>query len=185
MFIKNYVQGCRICQHFKIYWSPANPAYQAIKGAKITWPFACCSMDLITDLPTVNRYDFFLVVVNQDLSKGVILLPCAKTITWEGIVELLWDNVFKRFGFPDWMISDCDPQFAARAFQKLLKLLNTISMAYHPQTDGATRWVNQGIEAYLSIYCTTHPEDWPNFLTTLKFTHNNQRLLDYVIWHIE
>ena len=41
--------------------------------------------------------------------------------------------------------------------------------------DGATERVNQKIEAYLSIYCTTHPEEWLNSLTTLKFTHNNRR----------
>ena len=47
------------------------------------------SLDLITNLPTVNRYDSILVVVDQGLSKGVILSPCTKTITWEGIAELL------------------------------------------------------------------------------------------------
>ena len=25
------------------------------------------------------------------------------------------------------------------------------------------------------IYCTTHPEEWLNSLTTLEFTHNNRR----------
>ena len=66
-------------------------------------------MDLITNLPTVNGYNSILVIFNQGLSKGVILLPCAKTITWEGIAELLQDNLSKRFGLPDRMISDCDP----------------------------------------------------------------------------
>ena len=79
------------------------------------------------------------------------------------------------------MISDCNPQFAARAFQELFKLLNitlSLSTAYHPQTDRATEQVNQEIEAYLLIYCTTHPENWPNSLTTLEFTHNNRRHVD-------
>ena len=89
MFIKNYVQGCGHCQQFKINRSPANPAYQPIAGAKTTRPFAHCSMDLIMDLPPINGYDSILVVVDQGLSKGVILSPCVKTITWEGIAELL------------------------------------------------------------------------------------------------
>ena len=75
-------------------------------------------------------------------------------------------------------MSDRDPRFAARAFQELLKLLNItllLSTAYHLQTDGATERVNQEIEAYLSIYCTTHPEEWLNSLTMLEFTHNNRR----------
>ena len=135
VFVKNYVQGCGHCQQFKINWSPANPAYQPIARAKTTRPFANCSMDLITDLPPVDSYDSILVVVDQGLSKGVILSPCAKTITWEGIAELFWDNLFKRFGLPDRIISDRDPRFAAKAFQELLKLLNvtsSLSTAYHP-----------------------------------------------------
>ena len=86
-----------------------DPAYQPIAGAKTTRPFANCSMDLITDLLLVDGYDLILVVVDQGLSKGVILSPCAKTITWEGIAEFLQDNLFKRFGLPDRIISDRDP----------------------------------------------------------------------------
>ena len=100
-FIKTYVQGCGICQQFKINRSPSHPTYQPIEGAKTTRLFANCSIDLITDLPPINGYDSILVMVNQGLSKGVILCPCTKTITWEGISELLQDNLFKRFGLPN------------------------------------------------------------------------------------
>ena len=181
IFIKNYVQGCGHCQQFKINCSPANPAYQPIAGAKTTHPFVNCSMDLITDLPPVDGYDSILVMVDQGLSKRVILFPCAKTITWEGIAKLLQDNLFKRFGLPDRIISDRDPWFSARAFQELLKLLNitsSLSAAYHPQSDEATEQVNQEIKAYLSIYCTVHPEDWLRSISTLEFTHNNRRHAD-------
>jgi hypothetical protein len=178
MFVKNYVQGCGVCQQFKINQSPSNPAYIAIEGTNTTGPFARCSMDLITNLLLVKRYDSILVVVDRDLLKGVILCSCAKTITWEGTATLLQDNLFKRFGLPDEMISDRDPRFEAHAFQELLKLLNiksNLTTTYHPQLDGTTERVNQEIKAYLSIYCTSHPEDWLHLLSTLKFTHNNQR----------
>jgi hypothetical protein len=135
-------------------------------------------MDLITDLPPVEGYNSILVVVDRGLSKGVILCPCAKTITWKGTATLLRDNLFKRFGLPDKIISDRDLRFAAHAFQELFKLLNiksNLTTAYHPQSDGATERVNQEIEAYLSIYCTSHPEDWLHSLSTLEFTHNNRR----------
>ena len=50
--------------------------------------------------------------------------------------------------------------------------------AYHPQMDGTTEQVNQEIEAYLSIYCASHPEEWPQALHMLEFMHNNQRHAD-------
>jgi hypothetical protein len=59
-----------------------------------------------------------------------------------------------------------------------LGLTSALSTAYHPQTDGTTERVNQEIEAYLSIYCSTHPEEWLYSLATLEFTHNDRRHAD-------
>jgi transposase InsO family protein len=131
-----------------------------IKGARSTRPFASCSMGLITDLPPVDDCDSILVVVDRGNTKGAILIPMAKTLSQEGAGQLLLDNLYKRFGLPNKMLFDQGPQFAAKAFRKLLKLLgikSNLTTAYHPQTDGATKQVNQEIEAYLLIYCSAHP----------------------------
>ena len=66
-----------------------------IESAKTTRPFANCLMDLITDLPPVEGFDSILVMVDQGLSKGVILIPCMKTLTAEGAAQLLLDNLYK------------------------------------------------------------------------------------------
>lgn len=51
-------------------------------------------------------------------------------------------------------------------------------MAYHPKKDGTTECVNQEIEVYLSIYCTSHPDEWPQAVHTMEFTCNNR-------WHAD
>jgi hypothetical protein len=63
-------------------------------------------MDLITDLPPMEGSDSILVVVDQGLSKGVILCPTTKTVTIDGIGDLLHENLYKKFGLPDKMLSD-------------------------------------------------------------------------------
>jgi len=106
-------------------------------------------MDLITDLPFAEGYDSILVMVDQGLSKGVILIPCNKTITSVDTERLLLENLYKRFGLPDKIISDRGPQFASKAFIELLKLLgikSALSMAYHPQTDGTTEQVTKKLK---------------------------------------
>jgi Integrase core domain len=138
-------------------------------------------MDLITDLPPVNGCDSILVVIDRGNTKGAILISTAKTLTQEGAGQLLLYNLYKQFGLPDKILSDQGPQFAAKAFRELLKLLgikSNLTMAYHPQTDGATKRVNQEIKAYLSIYCSAHPTEWKNSLSTLEFTHNNRQHAD-------
>ena len=96
----------------------------------------------------------------------------------EQVANLLLGNLYKRFGLPDEIISDQGPQFAAHAFHELLKLLNVtskLSTAYHPQMNGATEQVNQEIEAYLSIFCSSFPEEWAKKLSLVEFTHNNRQ----------
>ena len=113
-------------------------------------------MDLITDLPPAEGFDSILVVVDQGLSKGVILIPCNKTITSKDTARLLLENLYKRFGLPDKIISDRGPQFASKAFVEFLKLLgvtSALSTAYHPQTDGLAERNIQTLENMIRRYC--------------------------------
>jgi len=138
-------------------------------------------MDLITDLPPVDGFDSILAMVDQGLMKGVILIPCNKMITSKQTGSLLLENLYKRFGLPDKIISDRGPQFALNSFKELLKILgikSALSTAYHPQTNGTTEQTNQEIEAYLLIYCTSYPEVWPKALHLMEFTHNNRQHTD-------
>ncbi|KAI5116065.1 hypothetical protein M0805_001230 [Coniferiporia weirii] len=134
-------------------------------------------MDFITDLPLSNHYDSIMVVVDHDSSKGIVLIPCTKTLDALGTAKLYHDNVYKRFGLPKHIISDRGPQFASQVFQTLctrLGIKSKLSTAYHPQTDGQMERTNQEVEAYLRIYCRTSPHSWADSLTDLEFSHNIQ-----------
>ncbi|KAI5115898.1 hypothetical protein M0805_006874 [Coniferiporia weirii] len=134
-------------------------------------------MDFITDLPLSNHYDSIMVIVDHDSSKGIILIPCTKTLDALGTAKLYHDNVYKRFGLPKHIISDRGPQFTSQVFQTLctrLGIKSKLSTAYHPQTDGQTERTNQEVEAYLCIYCGTSQHSWSDSLTDLEFSHNIQ-----------
>ena len=92
-FIHRYVSGCALCQQMKVNTHPTVPALSPITSS-CTCPFQQLSVDLITDLPPSFGCDSFMVMVNHGLSKGVILIPCAKTIDAKGVAELFFKNVF-------------------------------------------------------------------------------------------
>lgn len=185
-FINNYVSGCLKCQLFKINRSPSKPALMPIAGSTSFRPFADCSMDLITDLLELRTADrticnYILSMVDHGLMKGVILVPTTKISDHTMIRRLLHDNLFKRFGLLESIISDRDPQFTAQAFRELQKLIGVhqkFSTAFHPQTDGTTECFNQEIEAFLSIYCANNPAMWASKLAMAEFVHNNRRHTD-------
>ncbi|KAI5116048.1 hypothetical protein M0805_000565 [Coniferiporia weirii] len=134
-------------------------------------------MDFITNLPLSNNYDSIMVVVNHDSSKGIVLIPCTKTLDALGTAKLYHDNIYRHFGLPRRIISDRGPQFTSQVFQTLctrLGIKSKLSTAYHPQTDGQTERTNQEVEAYLRIYCGTSPHTWADSLTDLEFSHNIQ-----------
>jgi hypothetical protein len=50
----------------------------------------------------------------------------------------------------------------------------TLSMAYHPQTDGQMEWMNQELEQYLQLYTNFMQDDWSEWLSQAEFAYNNR-----------
>uniref|UniRef100_A0A0W0G7F9 Reverse transcriptase-rnase h-integrase n=1 Tax=Moniliophthora roreri TaxID=221103 RepID=A0A0W0G7F9_MONRR len=161
----------------KVNTHPTRTPIQPIWGHKDVLPFQIISMDLITDLPKIAESDSILVVVDHASTKGVIFIPCHKKIDATDTANLLFQHVYKRFGLPDKIISDRDPQFAAEVFKEMGKLLGIkqmLSTAYHPQTDGETERVNQEVEIFLRFFCAKEQTKWKDLLHFAEFAHNTQ-----------
>jgi Integrase zinc binding domain len=176
MFIRNYVAGCATCQQMKVNTHPTAPPLLPIKSTA-TRPFELVTTDFITDLPENDGFDSVMVVVDHGLTKGVIFIPCSKTVDALGSANLYLQHVYARFGLPDKIISDRDPRFASNLYQELGKLLGVklaMSTAYHPQTDGETERVNQELEIYLQMLCSNNPKTWKQYLPTAEFAHNQK-----------
>src|SRR6266850_3590692 len=135
--IRQYIMGCSLCQQMKLIRTPDKAAILPIKS-HATHPFEQLSLDFITNLPGSLSFDSIMVVVDHGLTKGVIFSPCTKTISATDTATLFIENVYHCFGLPSVMISDQGPQFSAKVFQeitKILKIDHRMSTAYHPQTD--------------------------------------------------
>ena len=132
--IKKYVDGCTLCQQNKTNTYLMTPPLNPIPS-KETLPFKQISYDLITDLPISNGFNSLLVMVDQGLTKGVILCPTKKTIT-KGVTTIIFWKLYTRFGFFNKIISDKGPQFAACFQKKLGRIILgyklALSSTYHP-----------------------------------------------------
>jgi transposase InsO family protein len=170
-FIKEYVDGCAVCQSTKTCPRTQVP----LRPNQIpTDIWGIITMDFITDLPLSKGYDSLFVVVDH-LSKATILSPCNKTITAEETSHLYLDNVWRRTGLPCQVISDRGPQFASKVMQEIwnkLRVKSSMSTAFHPQTDGETERVNQELEQYLRVFCNFQANNWAELLPFMEFAHN-------------
>ena len=89
---------------------------------------------------------------------------------------MFYNKVYSRFGLYDKIISDQGPQFASLFAKELGRPLGytlSLSTAYHPQTDGETKHVNQELKTYLHIFCQNDLFSWSDHLPTAEFTYNH------------
>jgi len=161
VFVKNYVAGCAICQQMKINTHPSSPGLIPIKGQKNAKPFSQVTCDFITDLPESDGFDSLMVMVDHGSTKGLISIPCNKTIDATLMAQNYIDYVYQHFGLPDSFLSDHSPQFSSQVFREMARLLGIKTLrstAYHPQTNGETERVNQELEIYFRVFCSNNPK---------------------------
>lgn len=103
-FIHQYIDGCVTCQSTKNLPHRTHPPIQLLETTNVPWCFI--STDFVTDLPESKGYYSINVVVDQGLSKRIIITLCKKTIMAEETTTLFQDNVFKRYGLPTKVVSD-------------------------------------------------------------------------------
>ena len=137
-------------------------------------PFQFVSMDLITDLPRLDKYDSILTIVNQGCTKAAKFIPCNKTIDGLGVALKYMKHLVPRFGVPKKIISDRVPRFTSqfsRALCASLEVKQNPSTAFHPQTDGQSErmnaWLKQYLQAWIMNRCT-----WAQMLPVAEYTHN-------------
>ncbi|MCO5576140.1 hypothetical protein L7F22_029948 [Adiantum nelumboides] len=154
-------------------------------AATASWQLRLSTKRLITDhlrkqtfysLPTVQGgYDFIMVIVHM-LTKVSHLIPVKKTYTASDISRLFVKEIFRLHGLPKRIISDRDAKFTSKFWKALFEALRTqlcFSSAYHPQSDGQTKRVNQVIEDILRAYCSKEPKKWIQFLPLVEFSYSS------------
>ena len=97
--VKQFIDGCTACQQMKPNTHPTAEPLMPIKSHAHR-PFQQITMDFITNLPLSDGFDSIFIMVNQGLTKGVILMPCNKTITAAETADLYIKNVFMHYGLP-------------------------------------------------------------------------------------
>jgi len=99
-------------------------------------------------------------------------------ISSEEIAKIYTDDIWKLHGIPRKILSDRRPQFASKFMEELTKALGIkrqLSTAYHSQTDGQTKRINQEIGMFLRHYVNYQQDNWTNWIATVEFQYNNKK----------
>src|SRR5467141_1428569 len=132
-------------------------------------------MDFIEGLPLLQGHDTILVVVCR-LTKMALFIPTFRDIDAEDLAHIFLSQVFAKHGTPTDIVSNRGKHFISRFWRSLCQLLSikaNLSMAYHPETDGKTKCINQILKQYLQVYINYQQDDWVNLLPLAEFAYNN------------
>jgi hypothetical protein len=109
-------------------------------------------MDFIVGLPRAqSSYDSIWVIVDQ-LTKVAHFIPIKTTYSGSQLAKLYMMRIVYLHEVPKKIVSDRGTQFISKFWERLHETLDTqlrFSFAYHPQTDGQTKRVNQILEDML------------------------------------
>jgi len=172
--VGKYMEGYDLCQRMKNRTEEVAGKLKLSEVPEKLWTYLM--VDFITKLPVVAKKDVILVVCDM-LSKMTHFVVTKQGTSAEGLARLFKDNVWKLHELPESMVSDRGPQFAAELTKELNRMLGIemrLSIAFHPQTDGQTEWINQELEQYLWFFVDHKQKDWPEWLVSAEFMVNNK-----------
>ena len=175
--VEEHCKTCDICQRTKTLRHRPYGELQSLPQPSGPWKEI--SIDFVTGLPPSKRqgrvYDAILVVVDR-YTKMVRYLACSKKITAVEMADLIFEEVFLRYGVANGVVSDRGSLFTSAYWSEIcyqLKVKRRLSTAFHPQTDGQTERQNQTLEHYLRVFCTTRQNNWANLLPLAEFAYQN------------
>ncbi|CAI7787037.1 unnamed protein product [Closterium sp. NIES-54] len=174
--VQKFVTSCDTCQRMKSSKHKKAGLLQPLLVPEQPWQVD--SLDFITGLPPTNAgHDAILVVIDK-FSKMGHFIPTHTTARTEETAQLFLKHIISQHGIPTTLISDRDPKFTSKFWKELMSLMGTrlaMSSAYHPQTDGQTKHLNQIVEQLLRAACKDDINKWDLHLPVLEFAYNNAK----------
>ena len=110
------------------------------------------------------------------LTKVAHFIPIKTTYNVPRLAQLYMERIVCLHGVPKKIVSDRGTQFTSHFWQQVHSSLGTklnFSIAYHPQTDGQTKRINQILEDILRACALQYGTSWDKSLPYAEFSYNN------------
>ena len=158
--VAEYIQRCHVCQ---MVGNPNQPIQVAplLPIPAVEPPFTRVIIDMVGPLPVTSSGKRFLLTILDVTTRYLEAVPVSSLRAKPVMTQLL--NFFSRYGFPREVQSDQGVNFTSKLFKttfKELGVVQVLSSAYHPQSQGALERQHQTMKSILRKFCFQHEKDW-------------------------
>lgn len=177
--VQEVIDKCDICNKAKSARHAPYGELQPIPPPERAWQTV--TMDFIVKLPkskepmTGVAYDSILVIVDK-LTKYAYYIPYMESSNTKDLAYMFFKTVIAQHGLPTKLISDRDKLFTSnfwKCLMETMKVKQSLSTAFHPQSDGQTEILNQILEQYLRSYVNYQQNDWVEWLPLAQWAYNS------------
>ncbi|GKE85543.1 putative reverse transcriptase domain-containing protein [Tanacetum coccineum] len=172
--IATYVSKCLTCA--KVKTEHQRPLGLLVHPAIPEWKWDNITMDFITKLPKLSQgFDTIWVIVDR-LTKYAHFLPIRENDPLDKLTRLYLNRIVAIHGIPISIICDRDGRFTSNFWRSFPKDLGTdlsMSIAYHPKTDGQSERTIQTLEDMLRACVIDFGKAWVKYFPLAKFLYNN------------
>ncbi|KAJ1201269.1 hypothetical protein NDU88_005082 [Pleurodeles waltl] len=171
--VEKYVQACPICAQVKIPRTRPAGLLQPLPVPPAPWH--TISTDFMCSLPPSAGNRVIMVTIDS-FTKMAHFTALKKLPTSQELSQIFIHHIFRLHGLPQSIVSDRGPQYISRFWKRFCRTLNiniALSSGFHPQTNGQTERLNQGLEQYLRCFCNSTQSNWNTYLPIAEFSYNN------------
>ena len=170
--VASTVRGCWTCAMNRVkLWKHLN----RLRLFPATRRLESLAIDILGPLPKNRAGKSFLLVITDHFTK-LTKVVALRTTTAYTVATTFCDAWVFKYGVPRSLLSDNGPQFNAKFFQSVCRVLgitNLYTSAYHPQTNGQVERYNRTIASMLCNYVNEHQDDWDVYLGPLTYAYKS------------
>uniref|UniRef100_A0A2S2QW04 RNA-directed DNA polymerase n=1 Tax=Sipha flava TaxID=143950 RepID=A0A2S2QW04_9HEMI len=171
--IKDYIKKCPVCQKNKtLNKTIKQPMVITTTANRV---FEKIFLDVVGPLPRTHNGNSFILTLQDDLTKFAWASPMANheanTVAHHFVTQFVCLH-----GLPESLVTDCGTEFLSRVFKevcKLLKIRQTSTTPYHPQSNGSLVRSHRTLGEYLRNFIDNDPQSWDTKIPYAMFCHNS------------
>ena len=171
--IDTHVRTCNTCQKSKRnYGNDKAPLSPLPIPAR---PFSRLHIDILGPLTSSSEDHKYILLVVCAFTGWCECFPL-KTQESSVIAQILYAEIFCRFGAPDILVSDRGKNFMSKLVSALCELFQVtrhLTSAFHPQSNSSVERVNQSLAQAIRSYCNVEQTDWHKQLPAIMMAFRN------------
>jgi len=177
--ITEYIVRCDSCHRNKIWRDKRYDRVTQLNTSNAPWESVTMNfiMKLLTskDLAWGVKFDSILTIVDR-LTKYTMFISFKETTTAPVLTYTILQELINNHRLSKEFITDRDKLFTSKFWEMLtaeLRINHKMLTAYHSQTDGQSKQMNQTVKTYLRHYVNRNQNNWVQLLLTAQFVYNN------------